>query len=60
MKRLALVLAALALGACGGPLGLIPGGKLDGEPVDAPVDDWSFASKTEKLQLETDPRTRTR
>ena len=55
MKRLALALAALALGACGGPLGWVPGGKLDGEPVDAPIDDWSFASKTENLQLETDP-----
>lgn len=55
MKRLALVLAALALGACGGPLGVVPGGKLDGEPVDAPIDDWAFASKTEDLQLETDP-----
>jgi len=54
LKRLALVLAALAL-ACGGPLGWMPGGKLDGEPVDTPIGDWSFASKTEKLQLESDP-----
>ena len=55
MKRLALLLAALVAAGCGGPLGWIPGGKLDGEPVEAPVDDWAFASKTENLQLETDP-----
>lgn len=55
MKRLAFVLSAFVLGACGGPLGVVPGGKLDGEPVDAPIDDWAFASKTEDLQLETDP-----
>jgi len=55
VKRLALVLTALAALACGGPLGWMPGGKLDGQPVDAPVGDWSFASRVEKLQLETDP-----
>jgi hypothetical protein len=55
VSRLALVLAALALGACGGPLGWIPGGKLDGQTVSAPVDDWTFAREIEKAQLETDP-----
>lgn len=56
MRRLARVLAACAaLAACGGPLGWVPGGKLDGEPVDAPVGDWAFTAKVEKLQLETDP-----
>jgi hypothetical protein len=53
-RPLALVaLAVLAL-ACG-PLGPIPGGRLSGEVVSAPVDDWSFAGALEKIQLETRP-----
>ena len=57
MRGIALVLAACAaLAACrGSPLGWIPGGKLEGEPVDAPVSDWEFAKKVENLQLETHP-----
>jgi len=52
----ALALAALvgALLACE-PMGPIPGGRLSGEVVAAPVDDWSFASAAETLQLETRP-----
>ena len=54
MRTLALAaLAGLAF-ACG-PLGWIPGGRLSGELVTAPVDDWSFASALETIQLETRP-----
>lgn len=57
MSRLARVLSALALGlgACGGPVGWVPGGKLEGQTVSEPIDDWGFARAVEKAQLETDP-----
>lgn len=49
--------AALCLVACGavGPLGWMPGGRLDGETVTAPVDDWSFTHDVKKVQVETNP-----
>ncbi len=51
-----LALAAL-LGTLLGcePTGPIPGGKLSGEVVATPVDDWAFASAEETLQLEVRP-----
>jgi hypothetical protein len=55
VTRVALAAAALFLAACGGPLGWIHGGRLDGELVSAPVDDWSFTHEAEKIQLETNP-----
>ncbi|MGH0029562.1 MAG: nitroreductase/quinone reductase family protein [Myxococcota bacterium] len=50
----ALVLLALALGACNGPTGLLPGGRLDGETAPAP-EDWGFAGDHGTAQLETRP-----
>ncbi|HTO09455.1 MAG TPA: nitroreductase/quinone reductase family protein [Myxococcota bacterium] len=47
--------AALALSGCGGPLSWIPGGRLDGTLVAAPVTDWSFTDAVQKIQLETAP-----
>jgi hypothetical protein len=47
--------AALALAACGGPLGWVPGGRLDGTLVTTPVTDWSFTDSVQKIQLETSP-----
>jgi hypothetical protein len=48
-----IALAAVSL-ACG-PIGPIPGGALSGEVVEGPVDDWSFTSDIETVQLETRP-----
>jgi hypothetical protein len=48
---LPLLLAALA---CNGPIGLLPGGELDGEARRAPSD-WSFAGEYGTVQLETRP-----
>ena len=53
-RSLALIaLASISL-ACR-PLGPIPGGRLSGEVVSSPVEDWSFASAVETIQLETRP-----
>jgi hypothetical protein len=46
-------LASISL-ACG-PLGPIPGGRLSGEVVNSPMEDWSFASDVETIELETLP-----
>lgn len=56
-RSLALVsLVTLAsIGLACGPFGPIPGGRLSGEVVSAPVEDWSFASGVETIQLETRP-----
>ena len=40
--------------ACGGPLGLLPGGKLAG-PVEPPPADWSAAGEYGHIELETRP-----
>ena len=45
---------ALLLAACG-PVGPIPGGPLWGDEVIDPVDDWTFASRHQQIQLETRP-----
>jgi len=54
MRRLALVALVGALCGCE-PMGPIPGGRLSGEVVATPVDDWTFATAIETLQLETRP-----
>jgi len=50
---LALPLVLAALG-CNGPIGLLPGGELDGEARPAPTD-WTFAGDYGTVQLETRP-----
>ena len=54
MRALALAALFAVLAACE-PIGPIPGGKLAGELVTTPVDDWSFSNSEENLQLETRP-----
>lgn len=51
---------AAALCACDavspiGPIGPIPGGKLQGDLTAAPVSDWSFTDRFETFELETRP-----
>jgi hypothetical protein len=46
------VLAAAT--ACG-PTFFMHGGRLDGESVAAPVDDWSFTDSVRRIQVETNP-----
>jgi hypothetical protein len=53
-RRLALVALLATLVGCE-PMGPIPGGRLSGEVVATPVDDWAFAGGEETLQLETRP-----
>jgi len=50
----ALAFAALMIGACSGPCGLLPGGALSGETRPVP-DDWSFAGDAGTMQLESRP-----
>jgi hypothetical protein len=52
-RMLAIGGAALALG-CGGPLLLLPGGRLEGAPAEPPTD-WAFAREVKTVQLETRP-----
>jgi hypothetical protein len=52
--RLAVACAVLAAAACG-PVGPIPGGKLEGEIVAEPVEDWSFTNPHDTIALETRP-----
>lgn len=54
MRATALALLAATALACQ-PIGPVPGGRLSGEVVATPVDDWSFASAVETIQLESDP-----
>jgi hypothetical protein len=59
MKKLKLnvvlvVVAAMVLPACGGPLFFIPGGSLNGEIVNEPITDWSFVT-ARFVELETRP-----
>lgn len=51
MKHVWIPLLLFAAG-CSGPVGPIPGGKLDGRVV-TEFDDWSFAATAEQIQLET-------
>jgi hypothetical protein len=53
-RRLARIALLGALVGCG-PIGPIPGGRLSGEVVATPFDDWAFAGGQETLQLETRP-----
>ena len=46
-----LILAA-AIAGCGGPFVLLPGGALEGQTADVPVD-WSFTDTVDTVQLET-------
>ena len=48
------LLLVLAASGCNGPLGLLPGGKLEGDTEPAPSD-WAFAGDYGTLQLETRP-----
>ncbi len=52
-RHVALPLVLAALG-CNGPMGLLPGGELDGEARPAPAD-WAFAGAYGTVQLETRP-----
>jgi hypothetical protein len=51
---LGLNIACLMLVACGGPMGPIPGGKLEGAPSEWP-EDWAFTDAIENVLLETRP-----
>ncbi len=57
MTRVAAAAAALLFAACAavGPIGCLHGGRLDGETVVAPVEDWSFTHDVQKIQVETHP-----
>jgi hypothetical protein len=48
-------LLALLVAACGGPIGPIPGGELDGEVVEEHPSDWSFTDEIETIEVETRP-----
>ena len=48
------ICSALLLGACGAPLGPIPGGKLQGELSPWPAN-WKHAENCENVLLETAP-----
>ena len=54
--RLALLAAALltVLSACG-PIGPFPGGRLFGDVVPGPVEDWSFSDAYQTIAVETRP-----
>ena len=52
-RHLPLVSLLLAV-ACSGPVGLLPGGALDGPEPPAPAD-WTFAGSAGTAQLETRP-----
>ena len=48
------IVGAFLLSSCGAPLGLIPGGKLEGELSPWPAN-WDHAEDCENVLLETDP-----
>ena len=55
MRNAAVVLLSMSLlCACSGPIGPIPGGKLQGTPTPWP-DDWNFSDEVENILLETNP-----
>ena len=49
-----LALVGVCVTACGGPLLVFPGGRLSGEEVAEPVEDWSFVTDS-FVDLETRP-----
>lgn len=51
----AFTLIAALLGACGAPLGPIPGGALEGEIVPWP-ENWAHAEQCENVLLQTNPK----
>ena len=53
-RLLSLVIACTTALGCNGPTGLLPGGRLAGEPLPPPAD-WSFAGDSGTIQLETKP-----
>ena len=53
-NRLVSSLLAITALACHGPFGLLPGGKLSGEPRATPSD-WRGVEKSGTVQLETSP-----
>ncbi|MFN8599534.1 MAG: hypothetical protein U0842_03645 [Candidatus Binatia bacterium] len=65
VARWTLVLLALALAATvalrfvarlsGGPLGIVPGGRLDGPLAGNQSPDWSFTDRVRTIQVEVDP-----
>jgi hypothetical protein len=50
-----LLLLALAPLVAVQPCGLLPGGRLQGEPASNPEDDWSFLDAEERCQIELRP-----
>jgi F420H(2)-dependent quinone reductase len=54
VSRALLVAVALTAAACG-PTFFMHGGRLDGELVGAPVEDWSFTDDIRRIQVETNP-----
>ena len=65
IARWTLVLVVLALAATvalrvaarlsGGPLGIVPGGRLDGPLAENQSPDWSFTGNVRTIQVEVDP-----
>ena len=57
LRSLAVVLLLLVVvlaGACNGPVGLMSGGKLEGEVKPVP-ENWAFLGESGQMQLETKP-----
>ncbi len=55
MRNAVVVLFSISLlCACSGPMGPIPGGKLEGTPAYWP-EDWTFTDDVENILLETNP-----
>ena len=51
---LLLLLVVVLAGACNGPVGLMSGGKLEGEVKPVP-ENWAFLGESGQMQLETKP-----
>jgi hypothetical protein len=51
-----LLATGIVLAGCFGPLGPIPGGRLQGGVIRKPVTDWSFATAYRYAQVETRPK----
>ena len=49
-----LLLVVVLAGACNGPVGLMSGGKLEGEAQPVP-ENWAFLGESGQMQLETKP-----
>ncbi len=53
-SRLSFVAGLVVILGCGGPMGLLPGGKLSGETT-APPAEWDSVGQYGQMQLETRP-----